>query len=142
MFFSGMVTTTNSPLRAASTTDTGLAPVSAAKSTSDFGPREFATETSCPKAVKRRVRVLPISPVPMIPIFIFLGFILSTLVQATRHRKSKTIQRTFRQPPRYSTESEAFLVARASHQGRGVGRTSPGLRNVDKKRIFERARFR
>src|SRR3984893_8279658 len=69
-FFSGIVTTTTSPNLAASLTDTGFAPVSAAKSASDSGPRELATATSCPKAVKRWVRVPPICPAPIIPIFI------------------------------------------------------------------------
>ena len=50
MFFSGMVTMTTSPARAASSTVTALAPVSAARAASVSGPRELATETSCPSA--------------------------------------------------------------------------------------------
>jgi hypothetical protein len=45
MFFCGIVTTTTSPLRAASSTVTGVAPVSAARSARVSGPREFATKT-------------------------------------------------------------------------------------------------
>jgi hypothetical protein len=60
MFFIGIVTITTSPARAASSTVTGLAPVSFASCSSDSGPRELATDTSCPSAVKRRASVPPI----------------------------------------------------------------------------------
>src|SRR4051795_12961493 len=63
-----MVTTTSSPFRAASATGTAVAPVSAARSASVSGPRELATRTSCPSARRRRVRVPPIWPAPMMPI--------------------------------------------------------------------------
>src|SRR5689334_15238165 len=63
-----MVTTTSSPLRAASATGTAVAPVSAARSASVPGPRELATRASCPSARRRRVRVPPIRPAPMMPI--------------------------------------------------------------------------
>src|SRR4051794_15201185 len=66
-----MVTTTTSPDRAASATVTAFAPVSAARSASVSGPRELATATSCPSAFRRRVRVPPILPAPMMPIFMF-----------------------------------------------------------------------
>jgi hypothetical protein len=35
----------------------------------DPGPREFAMDTVCPSRVSLRVSVPPISPVPMMPIF-------------------------------------------------------------------------
>src|ERR1700686_4122258 len=57
-----MVTITTSPLRAASFAVTAFAPVSAAKSRSVSGPRELATKTLCPSAVRRRVNVPPICP--------------------------------------------------------------------------------
>src|SRR5215831_21328273 len=69
MFFCGMVTTTSSAPRAASRTETAAAPVSALRSARDSGPRELATETLCPSFVRRRVRVPPICPAPMMPIF-------------------------------------------------------------------------
>src|SRR6266403_2795823 len=69
-----MGTTTRSTPRTASGTDTAVAPVSAAKSESVSGPREFATKTLCPSAVRRRVSVPPIWPAPMIPIFMFASY--------------------------------------------------------------------
>lgn len=47
-----------------------IAPVSLARTASDAGPRELETDTSCPSSVSRRVRVPPICPAPMMPIFI------------------------------------------------------------------------
>lgn len=47
----------------------GVAPVSSASAVRVPGPREFATETSCPRAVSRRVRLPPMLPAPMMPIF-------------------------------------------------------------------------
>jgi len=52
--------------------DQAVAPVSAAKSLRDSGPREFATRTSCPDARSLRTSKPPMFPVPMIPIFIAL----------------------------------------------------------------------
>src|ERR1700732_1543072 len=69
-----MVTTIRSTPRTASGTDTAVAPVSAAKSESVSGPREFATKTLCPSAARRRVSVPPIWPAPMIPIFMFASY--------------------------------------------------------------------
>src|ERR1039458_2298003 len=69
-FFWGIVTMTTSPLRAASVTETGVEPVSRAKPASVSGPLELATKTWWPSAVKRRVRVPPIWPAPMMLIFI------------------------------------------------------------------------
>src|SRR5207244_2701659 len=69
-----MVTTMRSTPRTASGTDTAVAPVSAAKSDSVSGPREFATKTLCPSAVRRRVSVPPIWPAPMMPIFMFASY--------------------------------------------------------------------
>ena len=71
-FFIGMVTTMRSTPRTASGTETAVAPVSAARLESVSGPRELATETSCPNAVRRRVNVPPIWPAPIMPIFIAL----------------------------------------------------------------------
>src|SRR5579884_1055058 len=65
----GIVTTTTSPARAASRAVTAFAPVSRARSASDSGPLELATDTSCPSCVSRRVSVPPICPAPMMPIF-------------------------------------------------------------------------
>src|SRR5690349_668274 len=65
----GIVTTTTSAPRAASSTGTAVAPVSSASAVSVWGPRELATETSCPRAVSRRVRLPPMLPAPMMPIF-------------------------------------------------------------------------
>ena len=50
---------TRSMPRTASGTETGVAPVSDAKSKSVSGPRELATKTLCPNAVRRRVSVPP-----------------------------------------------------------------------------------
>src|ERR1700730_9649630 len=69
-----MVTTIRSTPRTASGTETAVAPVSAAKSESVSGPREFATKTLCPSAVRRRVSVPPIWPAPMMPIFMFASY--------------------------------------------------------------------
>src|SRR6266403_3280081 len=69
-----MGTTTRSTPRTASGTDTAVAPVSAAKSESVSGPREFATKTLCPSSVRRRVSVPPIWPAPMMPIFMFASY--------------------------------------------------------------------
>src|SRR3954466_11801324 len=63
-----MATTTSSPLRAPRAPGPAVAPVSAARSASVSGPRELATKTSCPSARRRRVRVPPIWPAPMMPI--------------------------------------------------------------------------
>ena len=59
---SGMATTTTSAPRTAPPGVAGVAPVSAARSASVTGPRELATETSCPMAVSRRVSVPPMWP--------------------------------------------------------------------------------
>jgi len=59
--------------RTASGTEAGVAPVSDAKSKSVCGPRELATKTLCPNAVRQRVSVPPIWPAPIMPIFITLG---------------------------------------------------------------------
>src|ERR1035437_9275321 len=66
----GMVTTTTSAPAAASAAKTAVAPVSAARSANVSGFRELATETWWPSAVSLRVRLPPILPAPMIPMFI------------------------------------------------------------------------
>src|SRR5688572_17922146 len=68
MPFSGMVTMTTSPARAACSTVTGFAPVSLANAASVSGPRELAMDTSCPSAVSLRASVPPMLPAPMMPI--------------------------------------------------------------------------
>ena len=52
-----------------SRTGTGFAPVSLAKPASDAGSREQGTNTSCPGLFSRLVRVRPIRPAPILPIF-------------------------------------------------------------------------
>jgi hypothetical protein len=54
---------------APSAPSTAFSAVSAARSARVRGPREFATETSWPSAVRRRANVPPMFPAPMIPIF-------------------------------------------------------------------------
>lgn len=66
---SGMVTTTTWAPRAASAAVTAVAPVSFASAASVSGPRELATDTSWPSAVRRLVRLPPMFPAPMMPIF-------------------------------------------------------------------------
>src|SRR3954470_22554441 len=65
-----MVTTTRSRPRGASSTVTGLAPVSFANPASVSGPRELAMTTSCPRRVKCPASAEPMFPAPIIPIFI------------------------------------------------------------------------
>src|ERR1035441_5696835 len=74
MSFSGIVTMTSSLSRAASATDTAVAPVSAARAARLWGPREFATATVCPSARSRRVSVPPMLPAPMIPMFMLAPY--------------------------------------------------------------------
>jgi hypothetical protein len=64
-----MVITTRSRPRTASATEIAVEAVSAARSESVFGPRELGTKTLCPKSVRRRVRVPPKWPAPIMPIF-------------------------------------------------------------------------
>jgi hypothetical protein len=68
LLFCGMATITTLAPWLTSVMGTGAAPVSAASSANLSGPVELATETLCPVAVSRRVRVPPILPAPMIPI--------------------------------------------------------------------------
>src|SRR5581483_6260948 len=96
IFRSGMVTTTTSPLRAACSAVTAVAPVSAANPASDAGPREFAITTSWPTSRKRRARVPPILPAPIMPIFI------SNL----RPLGLCAAERSFRTPHRLSTSDD------------------------------------
>ena len=62
------MTTRSAPETASCGVAAAVAPVSAASSASESGPRVFATLTSCPSPLSRRVSVPPIFPEPMIPI--------------------------------------------------------------------------
>src|ERR1700745_985957 len=88
-----MVTTMRSTPRTASGTDTAVARVAGAKSEGVSGPREFATKTLCPSAVRRRVSVPPIWPAPMMPIFMFAsyGWIAEADVGLKRARLSRSV---------------------------------------------------
>src|SRR5882724_5283698 len=68
MAFVGIAMMTISPALAASTTETGAAPISAANAVRLSGPFEFAIETLWPSLIKWRAIALPMFPAPMIPI--------------------------------------------------------------------------
>src|ERR1051326_3436794 len=65
--FVGMARMTISPPLAASATETGLAPSSAASAARLSGPFEFAIETRWPSLTRWRARIPPMLPAPMIP---------------------------------------------------------------------------
>src|SRR5689334_2452233 len=84
---------TTSPRRAASFTVTGVAPVSCARALRVSGPRELATNTLCPSAVKRRVSEPPMWPAPMMPMFISAPFQMNL----TTESREEVIRRLRRQ---------------------------------------------
>jgi hypothetical protein len=67
---SGIVMTTISPLRAASSAVTAVAPTSDARSRSVCGPREFAIAIWWPSCASLLASASPIMPAPIIPTFI------------------------------------------------------------------------
>jgi hypothetical protein len=68
--FVGMATMTISAAWAASTTETGVAPIRVASAARLSAPLEFAIETWWPSLARRCARVPPTAPAPMTPIFI------------------------------------------------------------------------
>src|SRR5260221_7332112 len=69
-FLEGMETMITFLFFVASATVAASAPISPASCFKDTGPRELAIETVCPSLTNFEARHVPISPEPMIPIFI------------------------------------------------------------------------
>src|SRR3954466_10617799 len=116
-----MVTTTSSPLRAASATGTAVAPVSAARSASVPGPRELATRTSCPSARRRRVRVPPIWPAPMMPIFMSASQVHVRPFAAALGRERAVVDRLPQARPAGLARVERLQRIPILHRGRHDG---------------------
>ena len=117
----GMVTTTTSPPRAASATGTAVAPVSAARSASVPGPRELATRTSCPSARRRRVRVPPIWPAPMMPILMSASQVHVRPFAAALGRERAVVDRLPQARPAGLARVERLQRIPILHRGRHDG---------------------